>query len=368
MTLPTPYTCLNWLCLSQIPRREPSFWLALLTHFQLTIQELVQLPSEQLKSMGLVDSEIAAIRIDNPIVEKTKSWLHKNTDCSIIGYEHEDYPQLLKQLDSPPLVLFCKGNTKLLQAAQIAIVGSRKSTIQGANIARQFGLELGERGITVTSGLALGIDGAAHQGAYDTKGKTVAVLGGGLDYIHPRSHLNLAKNIVEANGCIISEFAPWVTVKPYHFPRRNRIIAGLSKGVLVVESRIKSGSMITANLAAEFSRDVFAIPGNIYNPLSEGPNLLIQQGAKLTTGVMDIVIEFSDIPDLREYQPEIDSDNLLPDNAGGVVLEFVEPEVTSIDDLCTRSKLTVSEVMTQLLQLEMSGWVKALPGGYVRVK
>lgn len=368
MQLSNSSSCYHWLCLSQIPRREPSFWLALLAHHNLTTNELVALPSEQLRLMGLSDEEITGLRVTNPVVDKIQCWQQRNSDCMILGYDHVDYPELLRQLDSPPLVLFCKGNIKLLQAAQIAIVGSRKSTIQGSRIARQFGLELGESGITVTSGLALGIDGAAHQGAYNTAGKTIAVLGGGLDYIHPRSHLTLAKNIVEAGGCVISEFAPWVTVKPYHFPRRNRIIVGLSKGVLVVEARIKSGSMITANLAAEFSREVFAIPGNIHNPLSEGPNLLIQQGAKLTTGVSDIVNEFADILSLPERQAENDSDDSLSANVCSAVLNFVEFEVTSIDQLCSRSKLTVSEVMTQLLQLEISGWVKALPGGYVRIK
>lgn len=352
-----------WLRLSLVRGRTPAFWLALLNHYNLTIEALFALSADKLMSLGLKAHDVNQLASVSSDVDKVSLWLSDNPQNQIIAYPEQTYPARLRQLDSPPLVLFCCGDTGLLHGPQVAIVGSRKATIQGLNTARQFGRELGEAGITVTSGLALGIDGAAHQGAYPTLGRTVAVLGGGLTKIYPRSHRALAANIIQCNGCLASEFMPWENVKPYHFPRRNRLIAALSSGVLLIEAKIKSGSMITANLAADLGIDVFATPGNINNPLSEGPHYLIQQGAKLVTCVADICEEIGGLPNALSAsasQTELDntqSDPLLKEFAG---------EPIDINYLVAKTGLPVSALMPRLMALEIKGIVLTVPGGYVR--
>ncbi|MDG6097317.1 DNA-protecting protein DprA [Alteromonas sp. ZYF713] len=352
----------RWLRLSLIKKRSPAFWLALLDHFKLTIEQLFSLPVGELSQCGLRPDEIAVIISPGNEVEPIEQWLCQHPLNQIITISDAAYPERLKQLDSPPLILYCHGNAQLLKAPQLAIVGSRKATINGLNTARRLAQELGEAGITVTSGLALGIDGAAHQGAYPTSGRTVAILGGGLGCIYPRSHQTLASNMVEHGGCLVSEFPPWETVKPYHFPRRNRLIAALSSGVLLIEARIKSGSMITANLAADMGIDVFATPGNINNPLSEGPHYLIQQGARLVTCSGDIceelgwVVKDSEDAGDNHQQDEVD-ESLLKEFAG---------EPINIDYLVEKTGLSVNRLMPRLVELELQGRIVAVPGGYTR--
>ena len=351
-----------WLRLSVIKKRSPAFWLALLEHFGLTVEQLFKLPADELLRCGLKSEEVTRITSESEEVENVNRWLSAEPLNQIIDITDSIFPARLKQLDSPPLVLFCRGRPGLLQASQVAIVGSRKATIHGLNTARRMAQELGEGGITVTSGLALGIDGAAHQGAYPTPGSTVAILGGGLDNIYPRSHLALASAIVEQGGCLVSEFPPWEQVKPYHFPRRNRLIAALSSGVLLIEARIKSGSMITANLAADMGIEVFATPGNINNPLSEGPHYLIQQGARLVTRTEDIFEELGWLPVVNQQQKsphpnEGHSDPLLNEFAG---------EPIDIDYLVEKTGLSVNRLMPKLVELELQGMVVAVPGGYIR--
>ncbi|NVK56997.1 MAG: DNA-protecting protein DprA [Alteromonadaceae bacterium] len=357
-------TTQHWCCLSQIQRRSPAFWLALLQKAGLTVNDLFNLPVEGLTALGLRPEETGIIKAPQTIIEETKQWLQKDTTHTVIDIASALYPARLRQLDSPPLVLFCCGNTERLQAMQIAIVGSRKATVQGLNTARRFAAELGARGITVTSGLALGIDGAAHQGAYATPGGTVAILGGGLNYLHPRTHTQLAKRIVEHDGCLVSEFAPTVTVKPYHFPRRNRLIAALSVGVVLVEAEIKSGSMITANLAAELDNDVFAVPGNINSRLSEGPHYLIQQGAKLITCTDDIIEEYAWAVDKQIIAQK---NKAMPAAPNHSLLDYIDGELTSVDDLVQTTGLPVAKIMAVMLELEVSGLVTAVPGGYARL-
>jgi DNA processing protein len=352
----------HWLRLSLIKKRSPAFWLALLEHFKLTIEQLFSLPVGELSQCGLKPDEIALINSPGDEVEPIEQWLCQHPLNQIITISDAVYPERLKQLDSPPLILYCHGNSKLLKAPQLAIVGSRKATINGLNTARRLAKELGDAGITVTSGLALGIDGAAHQGAYPTSGRTVAILGGGLGCIYPRSHQALALSLVEHGGCLVSEFPPWETVKPYHFPRRNRLIAALSSGVLLIEARIKSGSMITANLAADMGIDVFATPGNINNPLSEGPHYLIQQGARLVTSSGDICEELGWVVKDSEreggnHQQDDDDEPLLKEFAG---------EPINIDYLVEKTGLSVNRLMPRLVELELQGRIVAVPGGYTR--
>ena len=352
----------HWLRLSLIKKRSPAFWLALLDHFKLTIEQLFILPVGELSQCGLKPDETALINSPGDEVERIEQWLCQHPLNQIIAICDAAYPERLKQLDSPPLLLFCHGNAGLLKAPQLAIVGSRKATINGLNTARRMAKELGDAGITVTSGLALGIDGAAHQGASPTSGRTVAILGGGLGCIYPRSHQALALSLVEHGGCLVSEFPPWETVKPYHFPRRNRLIAALSSGVLLIEARIKSGSMITANLAADMGIDVFATPGNINNPLSEGPHYLIQQGARLVTSSGDICEELGwVVKDLEReggnHQQDDDDEPLLKEFTG---------EPINIDYLVEKTGLSVNRLMPRLVELELQGRIVAVPGGYTR--
>lgn len=356
---------LRWLSLSLFEKRSPAFWLNWLSHNQLTITDAFNLSHQSLVEKGLEESDCTAFNLARDELSRAASWMSESNRQYILDCEHALYPENLRQLTSPPLVLYCVGNKALLKHRQVAIVGSRKATIQGLGCATTFANELGAIGLTVTSGLALGIDGAAHKGAMNTKGNTLAVMGAGLQHIHPKSHNKLAQDLIDKGGCLVSEFAPWKSPKPYHFPRRNRIIAALSDGVLVVEAKIKSGSMITANLAADMGKDVFAIPGNIKQPLTEGPHHLIQQGAKLTTCVLDILSELGIEPIAGGGRTDT-IQNALPIAQPEGLLDHIDAEFTSIDDLASRSGLSVAQVMVDILEYELAGLVTAVPGGYTR--
>lgn len=210
-----------------------------------------------------------------------------------ISIESEDYPIQLKNIHNPPLKIYVLGNKELLKQVNVAIVGARNATDYGKNVALQFAKNLSEKGINIISGLAVGIDTYAHIGTLqpDSIGKTIAVLGSGLDEIYPQQNVELAKKIVKSGGCIITEYSLGTKAEKHHFPKRNRIISGLAKGVLVVEAREKSGSLITADFALEQGKEVFAVPGNILNKTSAGTNNLIKQGAKLVTNYEEILEE-----------------------------------------------------------------------------
>ena len=213
-----------------------------------------------------------------------------------INIESEEYPKKLKEIYEPPLKLFVLGNKKLLNQKSVAIVGCRKPTEYGKTVAFKFSKGISENGINIVSGLASGIDTYAHLGAISPNnyGKTIAVLGNGLDEIYPKRNIELAKKIIQSGGCIITEYQIGIRPEKQNFPRRNRIISGLSKGVLIVEAGEKSGALITADFALEQGRDVFAIPGNIFNETSVGTNNLIKQGAKLVSDYKEILEEYLD--------------------------------------------------------------------------
>lgn len=353
-----------WLSLSLHEKRSPAFWKNWLAHNSLSLTEAFSLSDKALLDTGLTGEDSSAFDLQRDSINRALAWQAHAQHRYIIDFDHPLYPALLKELTSPPLVLFCEGNPQLLSQRQVAIVGSRRATLQGLSIATEFAAELGEMGLTITSGLALGIDGAAHKGACGTSGNTIAVMGGGLEQMHPKSHVKLAQQMLAGGGCMVSEFAPWVIPKPYHFPRRNRIIAAMSEAVLVIEAKIKSGSMITANLAADAGKDVFAIPGNIKHPLTAGPHYLIQQGATLTTCVPDILFELGmDVAHSRDADPA--QSNLLWEELQGL-LAHVDTEFTSVDDISTRSGMPVAQVMADMLEFEIAGKVVAVPGGYRR--
>jgi len=280
------------------------------------------------------------------------------------------YPPLLKEIADPPPLLFVRGEPALLTRPQLAIVGSRNPSAGGRSLAEDFAYALGRAGLVITSGMALGIDAASHRGALRAKGATLAVAGTGPDRIYPARHRDLAQAIT-AQGAIISEFPPGTPARPGNFPRRNRIISGLSLGVLVVEAACKSGSLITARLAAEQGREVFALPGSIHNPLARGCHQLIRQGAKLVETIDDIVEELGPLAAVTESistgTEEADDDTpALPDEQRQL-LATLGFEPVSIDTLVVRSGLTADAVSSMLLNMELQGCVTSSGGRYCRV-
>lgn len=294
-------------------------------------------------------------------------WL-QSSGCRLLPSLAADYPPLLRHSPDAPAVLCVGGSVAALSEPQVAIVGSRNATAGGRAIARDFAARLTRAGVTVTSGLALGIDAAAHGGALDADGATIAVLGHGLDEIYPRDHAALAAR-VRAQGALVSEFPPHTPPLPAHFPRRNRIIAGLTHGTLVVEAALDSGSLITARLAGQAGREVFAIPGSIHNPNSRGCHELIRQGAKLTERPEDILSELEislmnqilakpppDAADTPRAPPALDKEYKI-------LLDALAFEPASVDTLIERTGMNSESIASMLLILELDGHVAPYPGG-----
>ena len=274
-------------------------------------------------------------------------------DAIVIGDPR--YPQALLESPDPPLLLYARGAFGLLQAPAIAIVGSRNPTPQGAENARAFAGHLAGTGWAIVSGLALGIDGAAHEGALAAGGNTIAVVGTGLDIDYPPRHRGLAQRIAR-DGVIVSEFAVGTPSIAANFPIRNRIIAGLARGTLVVEAAVQSGSLITARLAAEAGREVFAIPGSIHSPQSRGCHALIKQGAKLVDSAADIVEELGP---LRPAPMPVTRSNAMPSDP---LLDALGHDPIGLDELVARTGTSAAELSARLLELELQGRVARLPG------
>lgn len=277
-----------------------------------------------------------------------------------------DYPQLLKLAPGAPVALFLRGDRSLLGTPHFAIVGSRNPTPQGAENARAFGEYLAGCGLTICSGMAAGIDAAAHRGALDAGAPTTAVLGCGPDRAYPACNAELAQRIA-ASGLVISEYLPGTRPLKAHFPRRNRIISGLSLGVLVVEAARRSGSLITARLAGDQGREVFAIPGSIHNPLARGCHALIRQGAVLVETAQDILAEIAPLAGVPMQpgtgaQPS-SGDAQEADGDYRLLLDALAHDPCGVDALATRTGLTAAEVSSMMLILELQGAVESLPGG-----
>lgn len=286
----------------------------------------------------------------------TLSWLSE-PGHHLITWQDEDYPSQLREIPDPPVLLFAKGLRNLLQQNCLAIVGSRNATPQGEANAEAFAETLSRAGITIVSGLALGIDAAAHRGGLKGTGSTIAVVGTGLDRVYPARNKALAHDIAE-NGLLLSEFPLGTISAPGHFPKRNRVISGLSHAVLVVEAALNSGSLITARLALEQGREVMAIPGSIHSPLSKGCHALIKQGAKLVESAQDIAEELA-WPVMPSQMPQ-SSDAARRDDP---LLQHIGFDPVSLDQLVERSGLTVEALSAKLLTLELEGFVSQLPGG-----
>ena len=300
---------------------------------------------------------------DRDGVERDLAWL-AGPRHHLVTLDDDNYPPLLRELADPPLALFVRGDPAALALPQLAIVGSRNPTEGGRRAARAFAAELGAAGLAITSGLALGVDAAAHEGALDADGITLAVAGTGLDRIYPARHAMLADRIAE-RGALVSELPLGAAPLPAHFPRRNRIVSGLSAGTLVVEASLKSGSLITARLAAEQGREVFAIPGSIHNPLARGCHRLIRQGAKLVETAGDVLEELGPLLGITgtDTPPATVGQRAALAPAGQRLLGLMGFDTVSPDELADRSGLAAGEVSGTLLLLELGGWVSCTAGG-----
>jgi DNA processing protein len=293
--------------------------------------------------------------------------LRKQVDAlrgSAVTLADDDYPPLLRQLVDPPLALFYRGNLALARKPSVAMVGSRRASPYALSVAAQLGRELVSAGLAVVSGLALGVDAAAHQTTLDASGETIAVLGTGIDIVYPRSHGPLFRSI-EERGLILTEFPPGMPPLPYNFPIRNRIISGISLGTIIIEANGRSGSLITARTALEQNREVFGVPGPIFAPGSEGTHRLIQCGAKLVHTTSDILDELGD----DWNAPAVTASAPLDSPLREVLEVFRREQGTHIDTAAETLGRSVALLSEPILQLELGGWLKALPGGrYVRVR
>lgn len=328
--------------------------------------------SYQSLRMGLPE-KLAAQLSGNPetpdITERLnhcRLWLESSQAHHIITLQSPQYPAALKELSDPPPLLYVMGNLDLLNEPQVAIVGSRRPTPQARRLAQEMAMDLSRKGLVITSGMALGIDAAAHQGALGSYGSTIAVLGTGVDVVYPRSHGDLYQAIA-MQGALVSEFPLGTTPKPGHFPRRNRIISGLSVGVLVVEAALNSGSLISARLAAEQGREVFAVPGSVLNPLSRGCHKLIKEGAVLVESAEDILVELQSY--LRAFVVSTSEPEPINSDLSGVqrvILESMSAEAISVDLICQISGLSFDEISVILTEMELEGFIESVPGGYIR--
>lgn len=333
-------------------------------------------PLAELEACGVPSRVARAIHAKHGLAAAERELnMARKVECHVIALDSDAYPPLLKQISDPPLALYVRGELAVLSKHAIAIVGSRRPSAYGSSVAHRLARDLAQRQLVVTSGMARGIDSASHRGALEAGGRTVAVFGSGIDVIYPRENKRLAELIVE-NGAIISEFPIGTHPAPENFPIRNRVISGLCLGTVIVEAAEYSGSLITARMALEQNREVFAVPGNITSPQSFGPNLLIKQGAKLVDQWLDVIEEFSAEIQMQLLPPGGASESTLPATSGPmlpmtpslkgdekkVYESLCVDEALYVDSICASVSLPQSRVLSVLLELEMSGLVKQLPG------
>ena len=356
-----------WLALVNAPGIGPRTVSRLLAQFG-SPTAVLQASAERLTAAGLKAPGIAALKQPaQAVIDAILAWAGQPA-AHILTLTDPRYPAQLAEIPDPPPLLYVRGDVGLLAEPQVAIVGSRNPTPGGREITQTFARQLTDFGLVVSSGLALGIDGVAHAAALE-RGRTIAVLGTGPDRVYPASHRDLARRIADA-GALVSEFPPGQEPLAHHFPRRNRLISGLSLGVLVTEAALKSGSLITARCALEQGREVFAVPGSILNPLARGCHALIREGARLVESADEILAELapllrsalaapamgSDTPTAAQADDALDTDSRrLLDSMG---FDPIAP-----DELIARSGLPAQRVASMLLTLELSGHVSSVPGG-----
>ncbi|MGE5544729.1 MAG: DNA-processing protein DprA [Bacillota bacterium] len=287
----------------------------------------------------------------------------RSLNIEVLAEFEKEYPQAFREIHSPPPLVFYRGNLKALEGMGVAVVGSRRATPYGKMVARKLGRDLALAGMVVVSGMARGVDSESHWGCLEGGGMTIGVLGNGIDVVYPRENRVLYSR-VEKQGLLISEYPPGAKPEPGNFPVRNRLISALSRGVVVVEAQEKSGAMITVGYALEQGKDVFAVPGPVTSLNSRGPHILLQEGARLVSGVEDILQEWG-----MERQPVISKVNSTEGGSPNcLLLDYIGYEPVHLDRILDMSKLTPGEAASQLLQLEIAGKIKSLPGNiYVRL-
>ncbi len=317
---------------------------------------------------SLLKEELYSLKLDNSEIELAYNELEKarGMGIRIITFNSDEYPESLKHIPDSPIVLYAKGDSLNISNISVSIVGSRKCSQYGRNAAYKFAKDFASYGITVISGLAVGIDSSAHLGSIDGKGKTIAVIGSGLDRVYPASNKQLADRVI-SSGSLISEFPLGTKPEKYNFPFRNRIISGLSLATIVVEAAKKSGSLITARLAAEQGKDVFAVPGNITSRMSEGTNALIKDGAIPATCTDDILTY---VKELKTDNPQLENvkkpvKNVTPEEK--LILSIMENSAETIDNVSLKNGISVSKLIAVLTYMEVKGLIKRNGGRYIKV-
>ncbi len=348
----------EWLRLCLVPGVPPAAQRALLRAFGS--------PATACEASGSAVSAVAGAAVAGrlaqgasaDLVDRTLAWL-QSPGHHLLALGDAEYPPCLLQIADPPTILFALGDIRLLSRPSLAVVGSRNATRQGELDAREFARSLSDAGFTIASGLALGIDAAAHRGGLAGACSSVAVVATGLDRVYPAANRELAHELA-GRGAVVSEFPLGTPPAADHFPRRNRIISGLSRGVLVVEAAIHSGSLTTARLALDQGREVFAIPGSIHAPLSKGCHWLLKQGAKLVESAEDLLVELGRAPEGTAALPP------SPSPAGEPLLDALAHAPASVDALALRTGLSAGSLAADLTRLELEGRVERLPGGLFR--
>lgn len=352
-----------WLTLSLIPELSGAAWRRLSVRFG-SPEQILEQPLPALESV--VGMQVAQAIVSGPDRSRLQAALEWGREDlrAILTPDDERYPALLLETASAPPLLYAWGKLELLQRPALAVVGSRNATPQGLRSARDFAYAASAAGVCVVSGLAAGIDSAAHQAALDNPGSTIAVLGNGADVVYPKQQAALLDRI-RTDGLALTEFPLGTPPVAKNFPRRNRIISGIAKGCLVVEAAMASGSLITARLAVEMGRDVFAIPGSIHSPLSRGCHYLIKQGAKLVEAPAEVLEEFGFATDASPRAgPSVE-----PRGAALKLLNSLGYDACGIDGLAERASMAIEDVLALLTQLELDGWLARLADGrYQRMK
>jgi len=350
-----------WLALSNIPKLGDATIKKLFDHFG-SVEAIWEANLEKFSQVeGLTKSQAFSI-IESRQKINLDEELNRVKEFDFITLEDPEYPEKLKNIYDPPPIIFYKGDITILKERAIAIVGTRKPSNYGSEIAAKFAQDLARLGFVIVSGMADGIDTAAHKGCLKAKGETIAVFGCGIDIIYPPNNIRLSESI-QQSGCLISEFIPGTSTYSWTFPRRNRIISGLSLGVIIVEGGIDSGSLITAKLALEQGREVFAIPGQMDNKNSKGPHWLIKQGAKLVDSIEDIFEELNiPIPNGFEAQPRQKKDISELSANEKKICEILSLGPLHIDIIAEKTGMPFHEISSLLVILEIKGFVKQLPG------
>ena len=361
---------LSWLALSLTPGLASRLSARLLRRFE-SPEGVFRASVAQLEECHLPAPVVRAVAKKEAFkhAEKELTGIRRIAGCRLINWTEPEYPQSLLQIYDPPVMLYLRGDSQILNLPSLGIVGTRKPTLYGSQMAERLGRELAARGVVIVSGMARGIDAIGHQGAMAVNGRAIGILGTGIDVCYPKENKKLYEKVLE-RGAILSEFPLGTYPAPENFPMRNRIVAGMPLGIVVVEGAQYSGSLITARLAMEYGREVFGVPGNVTQPVSFAPNQLIKQGAKLVTNAEDVIEE---LPTpvramlVQAEQPEAEQRNLvLAASLNGAEKKLYEmlsaDEPKHIDGIVERSGLNSSVVLATLFDLEMKGIIRQLPG------